>query len=583
VGILTGTESTYPTTENGQRRPVWLGWLRWGGGAAAVGVVLMLCYLRVAGTTPVLSDGAGNALQAWDMLHGDLLLHGWWVTDVSFWTTELPEYMLVEAAVGLRPEVVHICAALTYTLLVLFAAWVARGRARGADGIVRAVIAAGIMLAPEPGAATWVVLTDPDHIGTGVPLLLLLLVLDRGRARWWAPVAAFVLLTWSSVADPIVLVAGTVPLAGVCAVRGCAVLVRGRGGFRAALRSVWYEAAMACAAVLSVGGKHLVNHAIVALGGYRTSPAPLKLVPLAQVKSNLPYAVRGVLAIFGADPWDASGPRGQHGLLTTFTIVHFVGFGLVVAAVVLALWQLLRTLFRPAPLAAALSSTPGGGVRPEGQNRDGAGDLVADVLAVAVVINVAAFPVAFRLHNVYTAHELGPVLALGAALAGRMLGGPLVRAWRERRRIVRLAVVPVLAATLACYGAMLAYDAIVPGQTPPANAALAVWLTDHGLHSGLSGYWEASVVTLETDKAITMGSVALGRDRRLAPWRWEMDMRIFDPADHQANFVVLADDGLSRAEVLRTFGKPARVYQVQGDTVMVWHKNLLTDLSPAVN
>ncbi len=94
-------------------------WARWGGGSLLAAAVLMFCYLRIAGTMPVDFDGAANAFEGWDMLHGNLLLHGWWVTDLSFWTTELPQYTLVEAAAGLRPEVVHICAAMTYTVLVL--------------------------------------------------------------------------------------------------------------------------------------------------------------------------------------------------------------------------------------------------------------------------------------------------------------------------------------------------------------------------------------------------------------------------------------------------------------------------------
>jgi hypothetical protein len=71
----------------------------------------MFCYLRIAGTTQVNSDGAGLVWQAWAMLHGNVLLHGWWATDVSFYTTELPEYLAVTAVAGLRPEVVHICSA----------------------------------------------------------------------------------------------------------------------------------------------------------------------------------------------------------------------------------------------------------------------------------------------------------------------------------------------------------------------------------------------------------------------------------------------------------------------------------------
>src|ERR1035438_3871239 len=69
---------------------------RWRGAAgwAVTPVALFFCYLRVSQTEPGDSYGAVFTLQAWDMLHGNLLLHGWWLSDVSFYTTELPEYML---------------------------------------------------------------------------------------------------------------------------------------------------------------------------------------------------------------------------------------------------------------------------------------------------------------------------------------------------------------------------------------------------------------------------------------------------------------------------------------------------------
>jgi hypothetical protein len=85
-------------------------------------------YLRLSRTLPVNSDGASQALQAWDMLHGNVLLHGWTLGDVTFYTTELPEYMLVELVRGLNQDVVHVAAALTYTLAVLLAALLARWR-----------------------------------------------------------------------------------------------------------------------------------------------------------------------------------------------------------------------------------------------------------------------------------------------------------------------------------------------------------------------------------------------------------------------------------------------------------------------
>jgi hypothetical protein len=81
---------------SGQRpRPVGLGdqrraerrlWVAaaWIGGSVALFAVL----LRISLSWPMDSDGANNALQAWDMLHGHLLLPGWIIGDASVYTFE---------------------------------------------------------------------------------------------------------------------------------------------------------------------------------------------------------------------------------------------------------------------------------------------------------------------------------------------------------------------------------------------------------------------------------------------------------------------------------------------------------------
>src|ERR1700689_2709945 len=127
--MLTGVSSSTAATEAGggldrPPRRTWRdhrGW-RW----LAAGVLLLfLCALREARQLAPQSDGAAMVLESWAMLHGDLLLRGWQLSDVSFYTTELPEYMLVELVRGFHPDVVGICSALTFTLLVVLAGAVA--------------------------------------------------------------------------------------------------------------------------------------------------------------------------------------------------------------------------------------------------------------------------------------------------------------------------------------------------------------------------------------------------------------------------------------------------------------------------
>src|SRR6266566_3438437 len=141
--------------------------LRWLEPAAwTLGALLaFVCYLRISRALATNSDGASQALQAWDMLHGNLVLHGWQLSDVSFYTTELPEYMLVELLRGLNADVVHVASAMSYTLLVLLAALLAKGRATGREAAARMLLAGGIMVAPQLGSAAYILLLSPDHVG----------------------------------------------------------------------------------------------------------------------------------------------------------------------------------------------------------------------------------------------------------------------------------------------------------------------------------------------------------------------------------------------------------------------------------
>jgi hypothetical protein len=513
---------------------------RWAWPAAwtAAAVLFFFAVLRLAGTQPVMGDSASNALQAWQMLHGNPLLHGWWLTDVSFYTTELPEFMLVEVVAGLRPEVAHIAAALTYTLLVVFAALVARGRSRGAEGTVRALLAAGIMLAPAGGETAWALLLTPNHTGTGVPVLLLLLLIDLAPRRWYTAVAAGVLLAWALVGDPLILVIGVLPVVVVCLARVAVALLH--------RRVLACELGLACAAALAVPAADAANRLIVALGGFTISKNPATLVQRSVLPKNVPMTIRSFLSLFGAD---VAGARGT--LNETFAFLHLAGAALVVAAVVLGIWRLVRTLGWRGPSAAA--------------------DLVADVLVVAIIANIAAYFLFYQIKNVDQAHEIAPVLGLGAALAGRLLGGPLLRA----------RLVPALAAGLVCYAVMLGWAA-AGRQAPPDNAAAAVWLEQHGLRSGIAPYWEANSVTLDSNGAITMGAVKPD-GKGLAPWHWNEDVRILEASHHSANFLItVPGDSVTPARARAAFGPPAHVYHFKDYTIMVWNKNLLRQLGSPV-
>ena len=504
--------------------------------------VLFFCYWRQSQAVPLSSDGGGNVLQAWDMLHGNLLLHNWWVSDVSFYTTELPQYMLIEALTGLGPWVVHVAAAMTYTLLVLLAALLARGTARGGKGRARALLAVGLMLAPQL-SATSILLLSPDHIGTAVPLLVTWLLIDRARPRWYVPVLVCLLFTLTMVADSIVLLTGIVPLVLVGAGRAFAGLIR-RGGSRAAR---WYELSLAGAAAVAGLAGSFAPRVMVALGGYRQSPVGAD-TDLHQLQHGAWVTLQAFLELFGANVFNTSFFSAKPVLEVVFVALHLAGA--IVAACALGMG--MARIFR-------------------------FGDLIVPVFAVAIVLNLGAYMSSTHAQDLLGAREMAEVLPLGAVLAGRVLGDRIA-AWMCAAKGW---FVPVLAVLAAGYLATLGYGAAL-ASVPAENEPLASWLVAHGFTDGLASYWQANSTTVDSHGQVRLSAVAQSPSDRLVPYQWETDDANYDPALHFANFVVAAGPsalpGVQLSAEL-TFGRPQRIYHADGYTILVWDTNLLAKLA----
>jgi hypothetical protein len=545
--MLTGVSGPAGATEAGgglgQRpRRSWRDRRVWLWAAVAAGIALLFyCAQREAHQLGVQSDGAGLELESWAMLHGNLLLHGWQVADVSFYTTELPEYMLVELARGLNPDVVRICAALTYTLLVVLAAAVAYG-ARPADkraALVRAVITVVVMIGPTVAGAT-VLLNDPDHTGTAVPILLAVLVIDRARPRWWVPALVAAVLGWALVGDSLVLLIGVAPLVVVCGGRAFGLLaVR-----RQPLSVAWYDLSLAAAGLAAAVGGTALSALIRANGGFVVTPsATHSTVRSTALPANLSAMVNDFLGLFSADVF---GVRLNEWLAVA--AVHALFACLVAGALFLALRAFGRDFL--------------------------GGDLIAQLLAVAIVINLLGYLLLYP-GSGSTVREIAPVFGLGSALAGRVLGGPLLR-----RRLEPLVALGAVVAVVAAVPPLL-----VAKPAAPFASGLARFLAAHDLTDGMAGYWNADSTTLDSRGSIVMVAVKYHRGRGLTALPWEVETRLFDSSDNDPNFLVATGPGapsaVTPAEAVGTFGQPYRRYSYQGDTIMVWRKNLLSQLPSA--
>ena len=520
----------------GETRRVRLARRPWPAALAAAAVVLFLCYLRLSRTTPNGSDGADQALQAWDMLHGNWLLRGWTVGDVSYYTTELPEYMAVELIRGLGPDVIHVAAAVTYTLLVLLAGLLAKGRATGREGVVRALIASGILLAPQLGHGIALLIQQPDHIGTQVPLLVIFIVLDRAPRRWYTPAAIAVMLTWVIIADRVAVFDAALPLAAACGIRALWALVHDRKP----LASQWFEVSLMAAGIVSFGAAALIVKAINHLGGYTSLPLPpTSFASAAAIPAHLVLTMEGILTLYGANLAGLSS-----GVAVAIALIHLAGLAL-------ALWGVCRAFRR----------------------FFSASDLIVPVLATGIVINLAAYTSSIVPVTWFDTREIPAVLPFGAVLAGRLLAEPLARA----------RLVPVLAGVLAGYVFALGYGAAQPSSVADGEYPVVGWLQAHHLGTGLGTYIESNLITLDSGGRVGVRTVTW-RPAGAVPRAYESEASWYDPRLGYANFVVVnvADSGgipaIPRRDILAFAGPPARTYHYKTFIIMVWNRNLLARL-----
>jgi hypothetical protein len=526
-------------------RPEWRR-LAWPAGFAGAAVVLFFAYLRLSNTYPENSDEANLGLQAWDMLHGNLLLHGWMLSDVSFFTTELPQYMLLELIHGLNNGTFHLAAAMTYTLALLLTAGLARGRADGRQGVAQVLIAGGIMLAPQLGVGVFILLLTVGHFGTSVPLLVTLLVLDRAKPHWSVPVLAGVLLAWASIADALVLLVGVAPLAAVALVRAAGALMARRGW-----RPVGYHLSLVVAAGAAAVVWSRAGATVRALGGYSVHRVPFQVIAWSGLATHARITGLSMLAVFGANF------QGVHGEpAVAFAALHLIGVAVAAVGLIVTVGLFFRR------------------------------SLVDQVMALAIVASLVLYLGSNFSNGILNGREIAVVLPFSAALAGRTLGP-----WLARQRVPEASARPpwfrrstasFLLLALAGYAAGLGYQLTQP-TVPAANTRLASWLSAHHLTRGLSGYWQASSVTLDSQDQVTIRAIT-NYLSGMVPYQWESKASWYDWRTQYANFVVLDDQPgyfitwTPTHEITDVFGSPALTYHTGSYTVMVWHKNLLLTL-----
>ncbi len=488
---------------------------------SAAGLFLML--LRFAMTVAPPADAASIALQARDLLHGNVLLHGWLLGDVTFCTFELPAFALAEVFLGLHAAAVHAAMALIDLIVVACAAAVAVTGSRGIARAGRAVAVVAVIGAPElVPAHRWLAIGLPDHTGTTVFLLLGARLIDRALGwRWTAPLLCL-LLGAGQLGDVTVRYVYVPAIVGVCALQ----LARTR-----TLRIA--DTAILAAALGSVPLSLAVRAVLRHLGAFSMVAPRTAIAPVSSWPHNAAVTWQQLRTVFGA--------QAPGGWLAGDALF---GSACLLAVAVAFGWTLWR--WRTAPR-------------------------VDQVLVVAIAANLGVYAIS-TIASPLTPQEITGVPVLGAVLAARtLMPASIPRPWAAAL------AAPALAAALVPLCLVAAQPPTVAFRQP-----LATWLQAHGLRHGLAMYWDAPDVTLMTGGEVQLRAV-IAADGKISPFEWETENSWFNPAGHYANFVACVRGyPLFSRTAERVFGRPASIRYTGDWVILIYRRNLIERVSPVV-
>jgi len=503
---------------------------RWWTVAAWIGGILALfaLMLRISLSGPMTSDEANNALQAWDMLHGNLLLHGWIIGDATYYTFELPMYVITESLLGLHSVAGHVVSALTYVIVAACAMSLARAGSGGLAAAARRAAVLAVLAVPLvtlPGVS--ILTGTPNHFGTSAIMLGSFILIDRAPDRRFTAPLLGAILCAGQVGDATVLYVAVPAVLVVCAYHVLAARKIRTG-----------DAAIWVAAAVSVPLASLIRAAMRHLGAYSMIRPRTRISLPDRWLRHAGLALRAIRTLFG--------------MMVTAPVT-----ALAVAGAALGLVCLLAAIIG----FARAMWTWGTATRAE------------QLVCVAIVVNIAIYVIS-TIPGPRNAREMVAILPCGAVLAARLVPGSIASLARARIALAAAVLALLLPLTAA---------AIRPPATPPA-VPLAAWLEAHGLSYGIAGYWDASAVTVQSGNHVQVRAVRAFR--RLTPGHWETKPEWYKPSAHDATFVIAdpahtyAHGNLTIAAVRHYLGPPVATARVAGRLILIYRTNLLRKLKP---
>lgn len=509
---------------------------------------LTVFYLGVSYNVPYTSDNASMLLEAKSIVDGDTFLKGWTLSTVSYYTTEMPFYIIGIWLFGFSEKVIYLVTAINYALLTLTIIYITstwqpvlpgpRGFSLTAsssgsgsnrnDGVISIrTIAISLCLSLFIAALipTWE-LHSPVHIVGFTYCLWSIFFLKKidqpthlVRLVGWG-----FLLLLAFFGDNFTIYAWGLPVIIILSVK--AFTEKNKSN------SIKYLVTIFLSILLSKGILYLIS----ANGGLSIPGVvdEFKFVDYPMIGNNLYLFFIGLFDLFSVNFF------GQpiFSINTILSSFHVLGLALFCFVV---LWSVKH--FRK------LST-------------------IQQILTVGIVLNLAEYLLGNVSINRATVRYLMPSLIYSILLMTSLIGeGTLLRYPSKYLLPVCILIGLSLIPALSFY----------EPELPVSN--LSEFLISQHLQNGYGPYWVASITTVHSGGAVSIRPVICTGGKSMKPYDWLSEE---DWYQQRSTFLVVDRSekeksyNITEKTAVSAFGTPRQIYRIDGYEILVWDK----DISP---
>lgn len=485
-------------------------------------IVMFLYYLFHAIQVPTNSDYASIILEAKSIYEGNIFLSGWNLSTVSFYTTEIPLYVLGMMMFGYTPRLLYIIPSITYLITVLAAMWLVYDGKR-IKGAILTLCFVGIPI----GLMGVLALVGPVHIGA-IALCFICFKLIQDVERKKILYLYFgILFCWILIGDPIALWIVGLPI----------VLL---GAYRMIINhSQWRkEVILPLIVFLAVVLSKIVLKTIEYFGGFVVpGTGQVMFANIENLGRNTYFAILGILELFNANFFGR--PLGS--LETVFLIIHFIGLIFVFYVFAKYLFKILKNKHI---------------------------SYIDQLLVVSISITIVAYIFSNLNMGMGTTRYLIPAIFLITVLAGKWLNS---FEWSLNKNIIFSVVMAIFALTMI---SPLSFS-----RDTDKLVRLQTYLKSEGLTYGYGTFWLSAPITLYSNDSVKVRQVLANSDEKIAPYFWLSEQKWYDSS---ANFIIYDSTNwgqVNKSTAINTFGKPMKELQFEDVHILVWDKDISELLS----